>query len=998
MLKIRNLLSKRLKYYISSANDPNLIKANANAALLKQSSELLIQLRDKKITECVNIFMHNLGNCTPKSTAVIELRRFINDPSIPAERVFDSIQNIWAFLTNSNMGFLSQDISRGLVFKLHAGLEVKKDVRSIIEELYKGLNDSNFMLPVNGIPYPDFENQRNLFERQLMLENESFKLAWNKHLEVDEILIENGRYAKGFISELISMNFKKMFNLIKDEQQRCIGVLQESHKVKLSDSYADTLTKLSAEKLAVLSIQQAFKSIGKAILMKRRTISQESIDDTEKNFVFISVKGLVLDIKETLSKELLFEHSYKEYIKRNQENLRKLDRQAFFEQFKKNNASSYILKREMAKISSEEDLIKISNLMAFYLKITLKFTTSSESNNFVNVFSYQPFRKNSTRLINVFVIKDSFIELFGSKLEEDDLNLIHLERALPLIYKPAAWQDINIGAYYSNPSILVKYEDNIYHERALKHSDLSRIYDVVNYLSNIPWQINKRVLSVIETIWDKGGKAPYMPARYLTEAGSTKTSLFHRDESLKTKEKIAFQSDIQRHYDLISLRSDFLLKLQVARAFKDINKLYFPQQLDFRGRVYPIPPHLNHIGNDLCRSLLVFAEKKPLGPRGLRWLKIHLANKMGKDKLPMDDRVGYIDDNMALIERILKDPINNREWEQFDDGWQSLGIMFDLDSALRSRDPQNYLSGIPIHMDGTCNGLQHYAALGRDLEGAYEVNLINRDRPGDIYTRVCNLVLVKLEKEIETNADDKAELAKILKQVVKRKVIKQTVMTTVYGVTFIGAKDQVKKQLKEYITENDQLNHASMYLAKLTLQCVGDLFDRAHEIKSWLIKSADQISKLNEPVSWFTPLGLPVSQPYRNDDTAVVLEAFDTAELKINDSIEDAKVQISKQKAAFPPNYIHSMDSTHMMMTAMRMKSEGLSFASVHDSFWTHPCDLDTMNRNLREEFVRLYDMPLLENLRESFEIRFPLLKFDPIPRKGKLDLNEVLNSAYFFS
>ena len=61
--------------------------------------------------------------------------------------------------------------------------------------------------------------------------------------------------------------------------------------------------------------------------------------------------------------------------------------------------------------------------------------------------------------------------------------------------------------------------------------------------------------------------------------------------------------------------------------------IYFPMNLDFRGRVYPIPPHLNHLGNDLCRGLLSFARKKPLGERGLFWLKIQVANLYGNDKV-----------------------------------------------------------------------------------------------------------------------------------------------------------------------------------------------------------------------------------------------------------------------------------------------------------------------------------------------------------------------------
>jgi DNA-directed RNA polymerase len=42
--------------------------------------------------------------------------------------------------------------------------------------------------------------------------------------------------------------------------------------------------------------------------------------------------------------------------------------------------------------------------------------------------------------------------------------------------------------------------------------------------------------------------------------------------------------------------------------------------------------HLNHMGNDVCRGLLKFATKKPLGENGLRWLKIQVASLAGNDK------------------------------------------------------------------------------------------------------------------------------------------------------------------------------------------------------------------------------------------------------------------------------------------------------------------------------------------------------------------------------
>lgn len=42
---------------------------------------------------------------------------------------------------------------------------------------------------------------------------------------------------------------------------------------------------------------------------------------------------------------------------------------------------------------------------------------------------------------------------------------------------------------------------------------------------------------------------------------------------------------------------------------------------------------------------------------------------------------------------------------------------------------------------------------------------------------------------------------------------------------------------------------------------------------------------------------------------------------------------------------------------------QSLGFPGVHDSYWTHACDVDTMNRILREKFVELYNTPILEDV-----------------------------------
>lgn len=128
---------------------------------------------------------------------------------------------------------------------------------------------------------------------------------------------------------------------------------------------------------------------------------------------------------------------------------------------------------------------------------------------------------------------------------------------------------------------------------------------------------------------------------------------------------------------------------------------YYPHNLDFRGRAYPMHPHLNHLGSDLCRGILEFAEGKPLGKNGLRWLKVHLANLYGGgvDKLSYDGRLAFIENHLADIFDSAERPIEGRRWWlNAEDPFQCLAACIDLSNALKSPSPEDAFSHIPVHL------------------------------------------------------------------------------------------------------------------------------------------------------------------------------------------------------------------------------------------------------------------------------------------------------------
>lgn len=590
---------------------------------------------------------------------------------------------------------------------------------------------------------------------------------------------------------------------------------------------------------------------------------------------------------------------------------------------------------------------------------------------------------------------------------------------IPMLCPPVPWISVKFGAYLLTPTKLMRtIEGATQHEALLEKSqNLQAVMDSLNQLGNCAWKVNKRILDIIISIFnDKGNdkldipppmsEAPKIPHFSPQEPSYTASEKAHMKREVITAKK--------KCNEMHSLRMDALYKLSIANYMRD-EIFWFPHSMDFRGRTYPCPPYFNHLGSDVTRAILLFAEGKPLGPKGLNWLKIHLVNLTGlKKKSSLEGRLEYANSIMEDILDSADNPLNGKNWwMSADEPWQALACCMEIANAVRSPDPEKFISHFPVHQDGSCNGLQHYAALGRDVIGAASVNLTPCDVPQDVYNGVAQQV----EEFRARDAEKGLKIAEVLEGFISRKVVKQTVMTVVYGVTRYGGRLQIEKRLKE-IDEfpKEYVWEASHYLVRLVFSGLKEMFTGTREIQDWLTESARHISKSGHAVEWVTPLGLPIIQPYHRKRNQVLKSTMQHINLQISYDTRERPDTI-KQKNAFPPNFIHSLDSTHMMLTSLHCYSAGLTFVSVHDCYWTHALTVDTMNKVCREQFVALHSQSILQDLSDFLlqkyctraiiteanpkkcqEYRKLVLLLAQVPQTGDFDLQLVKDSTYFFS
>lgn len=587
----------------------------------------------------------------------------------------------------------------------------------------------------------------------------------------------------------------------------------------------------------------------------------------------------------------------------------------------------------------------------------------------------------------------SYITLeFTEEAVEQMHHLEEWQRYMKPIYRPmvAKPNSVLVGSYL-DPKVastvsMVK-TTNKEHKKLIEAAGQAgaKFVQAADVIQEVPLVINQWALGLVEKAYKQGLSIGSIPPL-----------------NLPTKGRLRSQ--------IRSQQAAFLTDLHEAKEYAQFEEVYLPASMDFRGRVYA-KPHLNHQRADYVKSLWLFAEGKTLDMPGLAYLKIHLANCGDFEKMskaPFAKRLMWVAENQDRLVAMARDPWADLWWTEADSPFCFMAACHELANYLDN--PEGYVCHIPVAVDGSCSGLQHYSAMLRDESGARHVNLIPSEVPEDVYKEVANIV-----NELVMAEGDDPLAQEWLAHKIDRKVSKRATMTLCYGSKQFGWREQIMEDFMKEYEKDVQLGKkekhpfenpgkASGYMAKKLDIALRRTVQAAVVGMDWLQETAATLAAENKPVIWTTPIGFPIVNGYYEP----ILKQVD---IKIKGKRKRQqlllgytdKLKKSKQRSTIAPNFVHSYDSCHLMMVALEAKKQGInSMLMIHDSFGCLPTDMALFANIVREQFVKLYhNHDPFQAVHENALIALSdkgQAKLNPPPVKGNLDIEEVLQSQYAFA
>lgn len=579
---------------------------------------------------------------------------------------------------------------------------------------------------------------------------------------------------------------------------------------------------------------------------------------------------------------------------------------------------------------------------------------------------------------------------------------------LPCVIPPRDWTSPTDGGYHTDslrPLPMIKTFNRKYLEE-MASVEMPLEYKAVNGLQKTKWQVNSFVLDVMQTAWDSGEPWKGIPAREdLVIPPSPNPNIDKAD--MDEPQRLAFvqwKSEAAKIYQAnnrtTSKRIQFSRTLSLAQRFRD-KEFYFPYQSDFRGRKYTVVSFLSPQGAPFAKALLTFADSLPIeNDEQAMWLAVHGANSYGYDKASLHDRYQWVKDNSTTIMECGEDPLENRFWTTADEPWMFLAFCREWMGYCKQG--FGFMSSLPIGLDGSNNGLQHFSAMLRDPVAGAATNLIPFDQPQDIYQRVADKVVVMLKVKAAEGDED---AQKWLDFGVTRKCTKRPVMVLPYGGQRYSCREYIEDYIRERVEAGEvnpwdtDLFKPSHYLTSYVWEAIGETVTSARLAMDWIQGIAKEVAKKNLPLLWTSPSGFVVQQQYPSFRERRINTYIDNVLVKptVNE-LDFANLDKRRSVNGASPNFVHSLDAAAMTLTICKAVDVGIrDYAMIHDSYGVHAHHTPKLAALLREAFVEMYTNH--DPLKDFLEAAQQVLEETPdLPAKGTLDINQVLSSDFFFS
>lgn len=575
---------------------------------------------------------------------------------------------------------------------------------------------------------------------------------------------------------------------------------------------------------------------------------------------------------------------------------------------------------------------------------------------------------------------------------------------LPMVVPPKPWTEISGGGYHTSvnrklPFIKVRRKA---HLEKLAEAKLDRVYRAANRLQDVPWRVNTRVLDVLERLMSSQTVSSVLPS-VEPKPLPVKPQCILDDPDLKRANMTPEQAEEfsawarqtaaahDHNYRLKGKRIRLHRTVAMARQFRSEDAIYFPVQVDWRGRAYYVPPYLSPQAHQIGRSLLEFANPVRIETEAAAtWLAGHGAVMFGVKRQTMAERRRWAEDHSEWISNVAADPETNLWWTEAAEPFRFLAFCFEW--AEFKKQGFGFESRQPVQMDGSANGLQHLTALSRDRGAAKSVNLVWSDRPQDLYSEVAD--------EVSRIVDDLAPehpMATAWSGLIDRSLVKRPVLSLPYGASRYGFSQTIFSNVGEMEDHPFPGNgySASIWIGSIVFDAVQEALGPANQIMSWLRQCARIASANGLPLQWQTSSGMLIFHNYEKTKSQKVQTTFDRQKTSVEIGIDTGNISPRGQSQGVAPNFIHSLDAAHLIAT---VNAAQLPVGAVHDCYLVHAGNAEALHRTIKEEFVTLHERDLLGEWRDHLQARLPAgVVLPELPPVGDLDIREVLRSEYLF-